>query len=182
LANAKRDAGHEGGCRLGGNSAPRISGQANWFGASQPSIFPPGPSDSAAWSDVLTSSSHLAPAYSRHDLAAAALSFAAILDPDTAARHEQRARQVAGGSILATLGEEAFCMVEHEKAFTAFRQLADGLAHRARAIKLLGNGVVPLAAGYAFRTLAAAHGLRPVDMEAASGTDATEATGAVVTA
>lgn len=46
----------------------------------------------------------------------------------------------------------------------AVRRLVDGLAHRSRALRLLGNGVHPLAAAHAWRTLAAAHGLRPVDL------------------
>ncbi len=44
--------------------------------------------------------------------------------------------------------------------------VADGLAHRARALRLLGNGVHPLAAAHAWRALAAAHGLGPVDLAA----------------
>ncbi|MEM7797767.1 MAG: hypothetical protein AAF633_01140 [Chloroflexota bacterium] len=55
-------------------------------------------------------------------------------------------------------------------------RLANGLAARSRALKLLGNGVVPLQAAYAWRTLSAAHGLRPLDLGAAcedsTGTDA----------
>ena len=46
----------------------------------------------------------------------------------------------------------------------AIRRLVDGLAHRSRALRLLGNGVHPLAAAHAWRTLAAAHGVRPVDL------------------
>ena len=38
--------------------------------------------------------------------------------------------------------------------------------YRARALRLLGNGVHPLAAAHAWRTLAAAHGLGPVDLAA----------------
>jgi len=52
----------------------------------------------------------------------------------------------------------------------ALRRLADGLAHRARALRLLGNGVHPLAAAHAWRSLAAAHGLGPVDLAADGGT------------
>jgi len=48
----------------------------------------------------------------------------------------------------------------------ALRRMADGLAHRARALRLLGNGVHPLAAAHAWRSLAAAHGLGPVDLAA----------------
>jgi hypothetical protein len=44
--------------------------------------------------------------------------------------------------------------------------MADGLAHRARALRLLGTGVHTLAAAHGWRTLAAAHGLGPVDLAA----------------
>ena len=48
----------------------------------------------------------------------------------------------------------------------ALRRMADGLAHRARALRLLGNGVHPLAAAHAWRALGAVHGLGPVDLAA----------------
>ena len=48
-------------------------------------------------------------------------------------------------------------------------RMADGLATRSFALRLLGNGVVPLVAGHAWRTLAAAHGLRPLDLATANG-------------
>ena len=40
----------------------------------------------------------------------------------------------------------------------ALHRMADGLAHRARALRLLGNGVHLLVAAHAWRALAAAHG------------------------
>ncbi|WP_426038166.1 hypothetical protein [Cypionkella sp. TWP1-2-1b2] len=46
----------------------------------------------------------------------------------------------------------------------AVRRLVDGLAHRSRALRLLGNGVHPLGAAYAWRALASAHGLGPLDL------------------
>jgi hypothetical protein len=46
----------------------------------------------------------------------------------------------------------------------ALRRMADGMAYQTRALRLLGNGVHPLAAAHAWRTLAAAHGLGPVDL------------------
>ena len=55
------------------------------------------------------------------------------------------------------------------------RWMADGLAHRARALRLLGNGVHPLAAAHAWRSLAAAHGLGPVDLAAERGAGGTSA-------
>jgi len=44
------------------------------------------------------------------------------------------------------------------------------MAKRSRALRLLGNGVHPLAAAHAWRTLADAHGLGRVDLDPA-GTD-----------
>ena len=49
---------------------------------------------------------------------------------------------------------------------TAAERKADGLAHRERALRLLGNRVHPLAAAHAWRALAASHGLGPVDLAA----------------
>ncbi len=57
----------------------------------------------------------------------------------------------------------------------------DGLAQRPRALRIIGNGVCPLAAGYAWRSLASAHGLGPVDMEAAGGQPAARTDEPVVT-
>jgi DNA (cytosine-5)-methyltransferase 1 len=108
--------------------------------------FPPGPSDSAAWADTLAVAPDLAPATGLADC----LAWAA------------RLAQAVGEQ-----GEGA--------AESHLRGMADGLASRSRQLRLLGNGVVPLAAGYAWRTLAAAHGLGPVDLEAASGDAAMDA-------
>lgn len=105
-------------------------------------LFPPGPSDSAAWSDTLAVAPDLAPAAGLADCLAWAGRLAASLDEP---------------------GESA--------AQSRIRGLADGLASRSRALRLLGNGVVPLAAGYAWRALAAAHGLGRVDLEAVDQED-----------
>ena len=100
-------------------------------------FHPPAPGDLAAWAAVLAARPDLAPALGFDDCLAWARRLAA--DPE--------------GPVAAA-------------AEPALRRMADGLAHRARALRLLGNGVHPLAAAHAWRTLAAAHGLGPVDLAA----------------
>ena len=100
-------------------------------------LHPPGPGDHAAWSAILAARPDLAPALGLSDCLAWASRLAA---------HPQSPGTAAAQSAL--------------------RRMADGLAHRARALRLLGNGVHPLAAAHAWRTLAAAHGLGPVDLAA----------------
>ena len=100
-------------------------------------LHPPGPGDHAAWAAVLASRPDLAPAVGFDDCLAWARRLAE--DPE-------------GSGAAATK--------------PALRRMADGLAHRARALRLLGNGVHPLAAAHAWRSLAAAHGLGPVDLAA----------------
>ncbi len=98
-------------------------------------LHPPGPGDHTAWAATLTSRPDLAPAVGFDDCIAWACRIAAgIESPNTAA------------------------------AEPAVRRLVDGLAHRSRALHLLGNGVHPLAAAHAWRSLTAAHGLEPVDL------------------
>ncbi len=98
-------------------------------------LHPPGPGDHAAWAAVLAARPDLAPAVGLSDCLTWAGRLAAHPEsPGTAA------------------------------AEPALRRMADGLAHRSRALRLLGNGVHPLAAAYAWRTLAAAHGLGPMDL------------------
>ncbi|NTT87981.1 DNA cytosine methyltransferase [Tabrizicola sp. SY72] len=110
-------------------------------------LHPPGPGDHEAWCRVLAARPDLAPAVGFDDCLAWARRLSADLEgPLTAA------------------------------AEPSLRRMADGLANRARALRLLGNGVHPLAAAYAWRSLAAAHGLGPVDLAAdgsgpAPGTD-----------
>ncbi|MBC9247504.1 DNA cytosine methyltransferase [Paracoccus sp. 11-3] len=106
-------------------------------------LHPPGPGDHAAWATILAARPDLAPALGFHDCLAWARCLAA--DPEGA------------GAAAAE---------------PALRRMADGLAHRARALRLLGNGVHPLAAAHAWRTLAAAHGLGPVDLASGGGTPA----------
>ena len=138
LANPKRNAGYQGRCRSGRNKQARGQGETDWPSPSVPPIFPPGPGDAAAWSDTLAVAPYLAPATGLADCIAWASNMAAALEgPGQAA------------------AESHLC------------RMADGLALRSRALRLLGNGVHPLAAANAWRALASAHGLWAVDLEAA---------------
>jgi len=103
-------------------------------------LHPPGPGDRDAWAAVLAARPDLAPALGFNDC----LAWAGRLATDS-----ESPRAAAAQSAL--------------------RRMADGLAHRARALRLLGNGVHPLAAAHAWRALAAAHGLGPVDLAAERG-------------
>ena len=100
-------------------------------------LFPPGPGDRGAWAETLAIAPDLAPATGIGDCFAWARSMAAAV-----AQPEQAAAQ------------------------SALRRMADGMALRTRALRLLGNGVCPLAAANAWRALSSAHGLWPVDLEA----------------
>lgn len=136
-------------------------------------LFPPGPGDRDAWAAVIGASPDRAPALARRDAATAAINLAAILAPDTAEAIEPATRGLDGIAELAEVVGQAGRMVDQAAAFARFRGVADGLALRTRALRLLGNGVHPLAAAYAWRTLAAAHGLGRVDLAAAcDGADA----------
>ena len=108
----------------------------------RPVLFPPGPADADAWAYVIRSAPGLAPALS-------------IIDVKRACDHV--AQMVVEGGM------------EEGEAQSDLRLMAHGLAARPRALRLLGNGVFPLAAAYAWRTLSAAHGLRPVDLAAPRG-------------
>ncbi len=113
-------------------------------------LHPPGPGDHAAWAETLASRPDLAPALGFDDC----LAWARRLAPDP-----EGPRTAA--------------------AEPALRRMADGLAHRARALRLLGNGVHPLAAAHAWRALAAAHGLGPVDLATIGWTGGPSADGPV---
>lgn len=130
-------------------------------------LFPPGPSDQVAWASVLAADASCAPSFARSDAAAAIHRFAALLPADKAEAILCRTGGMARESLLETLGSETGGMVVEAQALTQLRDLADGLAQRTRALRLLGNGVFPLAAAHAWRALASAHGLGPVDMDAA---------------
>ncbi|WP_406646946.1 DNA cytosine methyltransferase [Aliisedimentitalea scapharcae] len=101
-------------------------------------IFPPGPGATADWQTVLEGpNSDLAPAVGVDEILARAL------------RSE-------------TLVQEP----SKETLEPVVRRMANGLAARSRALRLLGNGVCPLVAAYAWRTLSSAHGLRVLDLGA----------------
>ena len=111
-------------------------------------IHSPGPADFDAWRGTIVTQERL-------DLLPAASLDDAILWADNHA---------------AALGHPGQAAAE-----PAVRRMADGLAYRSRALRLLGNGVFPLVAGHAWRTLAAAHGLRPVDFDRGSAEAAARA-------
>lgn len=110
-------------------------------------LFPPGPSDMAGWSDTLAIAPYLAPAAGLGDCLTWAANVAQALEIEGEAAVESR-----------------------------IRRMAHGMAARSRALRLLGNGVCPVAAGYAWRALATAHGLGALDLVAAghSGSVATD--------
>jgi len=131
-----------------GREQPRSSGQRNRPEAHGSAtelcgtfLFPPGPSDVDNWLTTLAVAPHVAPATSFGDIAS---------------RADQLAQMVAAGQLA------------EKEAEPELRSMVDGLAARTRALRLLGNGVVPLAAAYAWRTLSAAHGLGCVDLGAAN--------------
>ena len=115
-------------------------------------LHPPGPSDMDAWRDVLALYPDGAPALSLGDISTFSRYFASLVEA----------------------GELSQAEAEHR-----LRRMADGLASRPRALRLLGNGVHPLAAAYAWRSLSAAHGLGRVDMGAPDRDDRARAAGAV---
>ena len=102
---------------------------------------PPGPEDFDAWRDVLSHDISLAPALGPSDL-------------------WHIADRVAAMAEAGFMGEA--------QAESYIRGVAHALASRSRALRLLGNGVDPMVAAYAFRSLGIALGLRPLDLERGS--------------
>ena len=100
----------------------------------RPWVHAPGPADTAGWSEALRHAPYLAPAVSLREVKRAADRLAAL---------------VACGVMAESAAE------------SQLRLLADGMANRARALRVLGNGVAPLSAAYAWRELSRAHGLEP---------------------
>lgn len=153
-------------------SAPRSTSERRGL-----PLFPPGPADAAAWASVLASDPARAPAASRRNLSRAALRAAAVFSPEQAEAVEHRTRDLAGLDFIRAVEWEAHALVEQPEAVADLRQLAAGMAHRTRALRLLGNGVCPISAAHAWRTLAAAHGLGRVDLDPDTGPTETSAIG-----
>lgn len=129
-------------------------------------LFPPGPGDRDTWAAVMASNPDRAPSFARRDVVAAAINLAATLSPNEAEAIEPALRGIPRGAGMGEVVSQAPALVGQAQALTGLRNLADGLALRTRALRLLGNGVCPLAAANAWRALAFAHGLGPVDLEA----------------
>jgi len=99
--------------------------------------FPPGPGDIDAWQKVLEIDGTVEPAF----------------PPDAFGMlvHARRLyRLVAPGRNRRERGAASRAAFERQ-----IRRVADGLAGRTQRLRLLGNGVVPLEAAYAFATLGA---------------------------
>jgi len=109
-------------------------------------LFPPGPDDFAAWAAIAEHDPDRLPALSRHDRFSLAIREArAVVDGDT-----------GGGERLDEKGPYGLrASVVQALAQSHLRRRSDGVATaRTEWLRLLGNGVVPLAAAYAIRTLA----------------------------
>jgi len=130
-------------------------------------LFPPGPGDRDTWAAVMASNPDRAPSFARRDVIAAAVNLAATLSPDEAEAIEPALRSIPRGAGMGAVVSQAPALVDQAQTLTGLRNLADGLALRTRALRLLGNGVCPLAAAHAWRSLASAHGLWPVDLATA---------------
>jgi len=131
-------------------------------------VFPPSPDDREAWRVVVQTAPDLAPALSRSGIVqTSAFHFAAILAADPPPIEEPSTGGVDGGRVLQPVVSEANEALAQPAIECAVRELADGLASRTRALKLLGNGVCPLAAANAWRHLARDLGLAPLDLGAA---------------
>lgn len=108
----------------------------------RPLLHAPGPKEMDLWRFTLDLAPDLAPALSLGHVVGVA---------------DRAAQMVAQGRM------------EEAAAQSLVRRMVDVLSLRSRGLRLLGNGVHPLAAAHAWRTLSAAHGLRTVDLGAASG-------------
>lgn len=103
-------------------------------------IFPPGPSDLAAWRTIAATDPDGLPALSRHDRFELALRNAGIDPPRHASGKAGRAPKLHAAVVSAA-------------AERHLRGKTDGMASRLDQLRLLGNGVCSLQAAYAFRTL-----------------------------
>lgn len=145
-AGPQRGLGDAGGAGLEGREQPEAHRDGDGPGAHGPTAepgrawlptAPPRPNDYDGWAEVMRVAPHLAPAISIRDVK----------------RICDRAAEMVAERIM-----------EEEAAEPVLRGMVDGMAQRPRALKLYGNGVHPMAAAYAFRTLGYALGLRPVDL------------------
>ncbi|MBL1436538.1 MAG: DNA cytosine methyltransferase [Rhodobacteraceae bacterium] len=142
--------------------------KADSFSSYRPRLHPPGPTRSVDWENVLRTAPHLAPALSRSGIVQASQEIAARLYATHAPIYAQSTGAgIPGQTAAGALAEAAQRILENSAAESAICRMVDGLAKRSRALKLLGNGVHPLEAGYAIRTLLDAHGCRRMDVEAA---------------
>jgi site-specific DNA-cytosine methylase len=184
---SRRDEPGRGGELLADASAPRLQGREQPGSSGErdrapadgsasergrPWLHPPGPADREAWAAVLAADASRAPSFSRRDVKEAAIRLAALLTPEQAEAIVQRAGDMAFTDLLAEVVSEAGWLVDQTAAFAGLCDLAHGMAQRSRALRLLGNGVFPLAAAHAWRTLSAAHGLGRVDLGATSAREA----------
>jgi site-specific DNA-cytosine methylase len=127
-------------------------------------LFPPRPDQSDIWASYLASNPLGGPSIARCDAKTAAISLAALFTADTATRLEPGLSKMESLSELGSLVSEAGGVVDQAETIARFCGVAHGLAQRTRALRILGNGVQPIQAAYAWRTLSAALGLGGMDL------------------
>lgn len=126
----------------------RQEGGAAADGPSATGLFPPGPGDFRRWLDVLGRRPDLAPVARRNG---------AVADASGERGGHRHDREEHVGGVSAPGSERGRVTVSRSgfrRAQSGFRRVADGLADRMDRLRLCGNGVVPLEAAYALRTLA----------------------------
>lgn len=122
-----------------GDAGPASQGNQPAARFGRVGVHPPGPADANAWAAIIADAPDWAPSTSFGDIAR---------------QSNHLAQMVASGELAETEVEPDLL------------RMVDGLAQRSCALKLLGNGVHPLAAANAIRSLGIAHGLRPMDLGA----------------
>ena len=117
-------------------------------------LFPPGPNELDAWQAVLSVAPDTFPALSRAQTFAMRAVHAGYLDLSVVVRSIGMGKDSA-----AWLGKEIARAVAEKGGSAEFKRdiykLADGMADRVQQLRLLGNGVMPLEAAYAYTTLGA---------------------------